>query len=155
MCFFNSASSEVNSPPWFPNHFRMGLNWRRLPIRWIVLEIQPREKENPFLWAVQSFVAGPIRSKMVKVQHCIFRLVFLWLWHHICICPYTSIWWSPCWGQKCIAVIERKVLLIVLLFANASDYSNKTCIYRFMCLYLTKYASLVGVVTCVGEERYD
>ena len=24
-----------------------------------------------------------------------------------------------------------------------------------MCLYLTKYTSLVGVVTCVGEEQYD
>ena len=31
-------------------------------------------------------------------------------------------------GQKCIAVIERKVL-IILLFTNTSDYSNKTCIY--------------------------
>ena len=51
-------------------------------------------------------------------------------------------------------VIERKVV-IVPLFANASDYSNKTCIYRCMCLYLTKYASLVGVVTCVREERYE
>ena len=45
-------------------------------------------------------------------------------------------------------VIERKVL-IVSLFANASDYSNKTCIYRYMCWYLTKSVSLVGVVTCV------
>ena len=42
---------------------------------------------------------------------------------------------------------------IVLLFADASDYSNKTCIYRSMCLYLIKYASLVGVITCVSEER--
>ena len=45
--------------------------------------------------------------------------------------------------------------LRVSLFANASDYSNKTCVYRSMCLYLTKYASLVGVVTCVGDGRYD
>ena len=29
-------------------------------------------------------------------------------------------------GKKCIAVIERKALK-VLLFTNASDYSNKTC----------------------------
>ena len=48
-------------------------------------------------------------------------------------------------GQKCIAVIEGKI-------ANASDYSSKTCIYRYMCVFLTKYASLVGVVTCIGEE---
>ena len=39
-------------------------------------------------------------------------------------------------GQKCIAVIERKALN-VSLFTNASDYSNKTCIERSMCLYLT------------------
>ena len=26
---------------------------------------------------------------------------------------------------------------------------------QIMCLYLTKYASLVGVVICVREERYD
>ena len=56
--------------------------------------------------------------------------------------------------QKCIAVIERKVL-IVSFFGIASDYSNKTCIYRSMCLYLTKYTSLVGVVTYIREKRYD
>ena len=39
-------------------------------------------------------------------------------------------------GQKCIAVIERKALN-VSLFTNASDYSNKTCMERSMCLYLT------------------
>ena len=39
-------------------------------------------------------------------------------------------------GQKCIAVIERKALNISL-FTNASDYSNKTCTERSMCLYLT------------------
>ena len=38
------------------------------------------------------------------------------------------------------------------LFTNASDYSNKTCIYRSMYLYLTKYASFVGIVTCVDKE---
>ena len=32
--------------------------------------------------------------------------------------------------QKCIAVIERRVL-IVSLYANTSDYSNKTCIYMY------------------------
>ena len=39
-------------------------------------------------------------------------------------------------GQKYIAVIERKVLN-VSLFTNASDYPNKTCKERSMCLYLT------------------
>ena len=39
-------------------------------------------------------------------------------------------------GQKSIAVIERKALN-VSLFTNASDYSNKTCMERSMCLYLT------------------
>ena len=38
-------------------------------------------------------------------------------------------------GQKCIAVIERKALNISL-FTNTSDYSNKTCMERSMCLYL-------------------
>ena len=56
--------------------------------------------------------------------------------------------------KKCIAVIERKVL-IVSLFSNASDYSNKTCIYRYMCLCLTKYTSLVGVVTYVHKEQHN
>ena len=41
---------------------------------------------------------------------------------------YTSVCWPPFWGQKCIAVIERKVV-IVSLFANANDHSNKTCIF--------------------------
>ena len=60
-------------------------------------------------------------------------------------------------GQKCIAVIERKVL-IVLLFANASDYSNKTCIfvrYKHIIIPVHVHASLVQVVTCVCEEQYD
>ena len=58
-------------------------------------------------------------------------------------------------GQKCIAVIERKVL-IVLLFANTSDYSNKTCMYRYNSVLVSyKYASLVGVVTCVCEGQYN
>ena len=39
-------------------------------------------------------------------------------------------------GQKCMAVIERKAL-IVSLFTNASDYSNKTCMERSMCWHLT------------------
>ena len=35
-------------------------------------------------------------------------------------------------GQKCITVIERKVLIVSLL-TNASDYSNKTTIFvRYM-----------------------
>ena len=60
-------------------------------------------------------------------------------------------------GQKCIAVIERKVL-IVLLFANTSDYLNKTCMYMYRYNYVLvsyKYASLVGVVTCICEEQYN
>ena len=51
-------------------------------------------------------------------------------------------------GQNGIAVIERKALN-VSLFTNASDYSNKTCMERSMCLYLGSFA---GVVTCVGEQ---
>ena len=42
-------------------------------------------------------------------------------------------------GQKCIAVIERKAIN-VSLFTNASDYSNKACMERSMCLYLTNIA---------------
>ena len=56
--------------------------------------------------------------------------------------------------QKCIAVIERKVL-IISLFGNASDYFNKTCIFCKIQAHRSVYTSLVGVVTCVGEERYD
>ena len=56
--------------------------------------------------------------------------------------------------QNCIAVIERKVL-IISLFANASDYSNKTCILCKIQAHRPVYASLVGVVTCIGEERHD
>ena len=45
-------------------------------------------------------------------------------------------------GQKCIAVIERKALNLSL-FTNASDYSNKTCTERSMCLYLTNMVVLL------------
>ena len=45
-------------------------------------------------------------------------------------------------GQKCFAVIERKALN-VLLIINTSDYSNKTCMERFMCLYLTNMVVLL------------
>ena len=57
-------------------------------------------------------------------------------------------------GQKCIVMIERKALNVTL-FTNASDYSNKTCMDRFACLYLTNNGGFVGVFTCIGEQRYD
>ena len=44
--------------------------------------------------------------------------------------------------QKCIAVIEKKALNISL-FTNVSDYSNKTCTERSMCLYLTNIVVLL------------
>ena len=53
-----------------------------------------------------------------------------------------------------MAVIVRKVL-IISLFVNASDYSNKTCIFCKTQTHIPVYASLVGVVTCVGKERYN
>ena len=61
------------------------------------------------------------------------------------------------WGQKCIAVFERtwRKVLIVSLFATASDYSNKTCIFCKMQAHIPVHARLVGVVICVREERYD
>ena len=46
------------------------------------------------------------------------------------------------WSHKCIAVIERKTLN-VSLFTNTSDYSNKTCMERSMCLYLTNIVVLL------------
>ena len=52
---------------------------------------------------------------------------------HFRICPFGC---CHAGGHKCIVVIERKTLN-VLLFTNASDYSNKTCMKRSMCLYLT------------------
>ena len=45
-------------------------------------------------------------------------------------------------GRKCIAVIERKTLN-ASLFTNASDYSNKICMARSMCLYLTNIVVLL------------
>ena len=57
-------------------------------------------------------------------------------------------------GQKCIVVIERKALNVSLL-TNASDYSNKTCMDRSACLYLTNDGGFAGIFTCVGEQRYD
>ena len=68
---------------------------------------------------------------------------------------YMSIYFCMVEWQKCIAVIERKVLVVIIvsLFANASDYSNKTCIYMSMCLYLTKYISLVGVVFALPKSN--
>ena len=68
--------------------------------------------------------------------------------------PDTSVYFRIVIAMHLGGQIERKVA-IVSLFANASDYSNRTCIYRYMCLHLTKYPSLVGVVTCVREERYE
>ena len=56
--------------------------------------------------------------------------------------------------MHCSRVIERKVL-IVSLFANASDYSNNTCIFCKIQAHTPVYASPVGVVTCVREEQYD
>ena len=44
---------------------------------------------------------------------------------HFCIHPFGC---RHVGGQKCIAVIERKVL-IVSLFTNASDYSSETTIF--------------------------
>ena len=45
-------------------------------------------------------------------------------------------------GQKCIAVIERKALIISLL-TNASDYSNKTTILvRYKHIDVTKQVLL-------------
>ena len=52
---------------------------------------------------------------------------------HFCICLFGC---RHVGCQKCIAVIEKKALNISL-FTNASDYSNKTCMERSMCLYLT------------------
>ena len=52
------------------------------------------------------------------------------------------------------AVIERTALN-VSLFTNASDYSNKTCMDRCMCLYLTNMVDLVSleyVVTAFGDN---
>ena len=48
---------------------------------------------------------------------------------HFCIHPFSR---RLVGGQKCIAVIERKAL-IVSLFTNASDYSNETTICDWIC----------------------
>ena len=58
---------------------------------------------------------------------------------HFCIRPFGH---RHVEGQKCIAVIERKALN-VSLFTNASDYSNKTCMERSMCFYLTNIVVLL------------
>ena len=62
-------------------------------------------------------------------------------WHvtshsgHVCILLYGGCHFG---GQKCIVMIERKKL-IISLFANASDYSNKACIYRYTRYVLVSY----------------
>ena len=61
-------------------------------------------------------------------------------WAHVRILPYGSRHFR---GQKCIAVIERNVSL----FANASDYSNKTYIFCKIQARIPVHVSLVGVVT--------
>ena len=58
---------------------------------------------------------------------------------HFCIRPFGR---RHVEGQKCIVVIGRKALN-VSLFTNASDYSNKTCMDRSMCLYLTNMVVLL------------
>ena len=57
----------------------------------------------------------------IDLLHCDVTFVY----DYVCILLYVGrhfVW------QKYIAVIERKVLF-VLLFGSASDYSNKTCIF--------------------------
>ena len=54
-----------------------------------------------------------------------------------------------------MGVVLHGDVLIVLLFVNASDYSNKTCIFCKIQALIPVYAILVGVVTCVREEQYD
>ena len=68
--------------------------------------------------------------------------------------PYTSVWPPPCWGQKCIAEIEREALNISL-FTNASGYSNKTYMERSM-LYLTNIVVLLEYsLTLVINDMID
>ena len=70
---------------------------------------------------------------------------------HFCICLFGH---RHVGGQKCIVVIERKVLIISLL-TNASDYFSKTTIFvRYKHIDLPCKSYLIGVVTCVGEQRY-
>ena len=57
----------------------------------------------------------------------------------------AAVWWSE-------MVIERNVL-IVLLFTNASDYSNKTCIFCKIQAHIPVHVSLVGVVTWLRSRR--
>ena len=71
--------------------------------------------------------------------------------HHVHILPYGG---HLVGEQKCIAVIERRVL-IVSLFANTSDHSNKTGIFCKIQAHRPVNASLVRVVTCVHKEQYD
>ena len=99
--------------------------------------------------SLQCYMSGT--SLRTAFQQCPRKLIYRLIACDICILLFDD---SHFKGQKSTAVIERKVL-IVSLFTNASDYSNKACIYRYMCLCLTKCASLVGVVTCINEERYD
>ena len=53
-------------------------------------------------------------------------------------------------GQKCIAFIERKELIVSLL-TNANDYSSETTIF-VRHKHIPFHASLIGVVTGVGEQ---
>ena len=57
--------------------------------------------------------------------HCIDPLHGDITFGHFCICSFGH---RHVGGQKCIVVIERKVL-VVSLFTNASDYSSETTIF--------------------------
>ena len=63
------------------------------------------------------------------------------------ICPFGC---RLAGGQKCIAVIERKALIVSLL-TNASDYSIKTTIFVRYKHIRPFHASRIGIVTGVGE----
>ena len=71
------------------------------------------------------------------------------IFEHFCICLFGC---RHVGDQKCIAMIERKVLN-VLLFTNASDYSSETTIFvRYKHIDLSMQVLLEYIVTGVGEQ---
>ena len=63
------------------------------------------------------------------------------MWRHILDTSVYVRLAATMLGSECVAVIQRKALN-VSLFTNPSDYSNKTCMERSMCLYLTNMVVL-------------
>ena len=87
-----------------------------------------------------------LNKKFTAAMHCdvsfvYFRILSYGGRHFLVAGMYCSDWEK---GANCIALCQRKWL-----------HSMKTCVFCKIQAHRPVYASLVGVVTCVGKELYD